>query len=184
MSRDIHSSTVSALASDSLRMATLVEFDFYSPIRITDWGFSLSALNLTWNASAEFIGVSEITETAELRVNSATITLSGVDQSYISVFLNNQYHGVQAKVWKVVLDSAANVIGDPILAFDGNIDGFSLDESDDQSTVEISVASHWANFEMTSGRKTNHNSQQLYFPGDLGFEFAPDTVEDIKWGRT
>ena len=33
------------------------------------------------------------------------------------------------------------------------------------------------------GRKTNTNSQQLYFAGDLGFDYASQTVQDIKWGR-
>jgi hypothetical protein len=75
------------------------------------------------------------------------------------------------------------VIGDPILIFDGRISDFGIDDSDDSSIVEIVVSSHWANFDAINGRRTNHNSQQLHFSGDLGFEFASDTIQDIKWGR-
>ena len=52
------------------------------------------------------------------------------------------------------------------------------------SNVSLSVASHWSDFKKKSGRRTNHNGQQLHFAGDKGFEFAANTVKDIKWGRS
>lgn len=183
MTRTIDSATVTALASDSIRMATLVQFDFDTVIRLTDWGHDLTALSETWIASGHLLGASDALETSEPRVNQMTIQLSGVEQTYISIFLNNAYHGVRARVWKAVLDTDSSVIGAPILTFDGPIDSFGIDDSDDKSTLQVAVASHWSNFDAVSGRKTNHNSQQLYFPGDMGFEYSADTVKDIKWGR-
>lgn len=183
MTRAIDSATVTALASDSLKMATLLQFDFSSVIRLTDWGRDITALTETWDSSPHYLSVTEAVETAELRINSLTIDLSGVEQTYISIFLNNDYHGVRVRRYKVVLDSADDVIGEPILIFDGVIDSFGIDDTQETSVIQIVAASHWANFDMISGRKTNHNSQQIHFAGDLGFEFAADTVQDIKWGR-
>ena len=31
------------------------------------------------------------------------------------------------------------------------------------------------------GRKTNNGSQQRFFTGDVGFEFAALTLDDLKW---
>lgn len=183
MSRTINASTITALASDSLRIATLVQFDFDTVIRITDWNRDVSAMSQTWDSSAHLLGISESVETSELRISSLSIQLSGVEQTYISLFLNNDYHDIRARVWKAVLDSSEAVIGAPILIFDGRISDFGIDDNDDSSIVEIVASSHWANFDAINGRRTNHNSQQLYFSGDLGFEFASDTIQDIKWGR-
>jgi len=49
--------------------------------------------------------------------------------------------------------------------------------------LTVEIASHWKDFEKENGRRTNHNTQQLYFDGDLGFEFAAKTIKDLKWGR-
>lgn len=183
MTRTVHASTLAALASDSLRLATLYQFDFSSVIRLTDWGRSLTAMSESWASSSHVLSASDARESSEPKVNSMTIELSAVEQTYISIFLNNPYHGVRVRVWKAALDSADAVIGDPILTFDGRIESFETDDTDDSSVISVTVSSHWSNFEMINGRKTNHNSQQIHFPGDMGFEFAADTVKDIKWGR-
>lgn len=183
MSRTIDAATLAELSSDGLRLAKLVQMDFTSVIRLTDYGRDVTALSQTWSASDHFLGISEAVETSELRINSLTIQLAGAEQTYISQFLNNDYHDIRTRVWFAFLDSSDAVIGDPILTFDGRISDFILAESEERVTIEISVASHWANFEATNGRRTNHNSQQLHFAGDDGFEYAADTVDDIKWGR-
>ena len=42
---------------------------------------------------------------------------------------------------------------------------------------------NWGDFEKVSGRRTNTNSQKLFFSSDKGFEFSGSSVKDIKWGR-
>ena len=90
----------------------------------------------------------------------------------------------EAEVYKGFLDSNEAVIADPFLLFKGRIESFSIDESLNQSNANIVVASHWSDFSKIEGRKTNTVSQQLHFINDLGFEFASQTVQDIKWGRS
>lgn len=188
MSRTIDAATVTALAADSFRLANLLQMDFTIPspqniVRLTDWGHDLTALSATWDSSPHFMGVTTATESGELRVSSVTVRLSGVEQTFVSLFLNNQYHDVRLRQYKAVLDSSAAVVGAPILVFDGRISDFGMGDSESDVVIEVVAASHWANFDAIAGRRTNHNSQQLFFSGDLGFEFAADTVEEIKWGR-
>ena len=47
MTRLINSATLAALESDSFNIATLVQIDFSSVLRITDWGRSVTALSNT-----------------------------------------------------------------------------------------------------------------------------------------
>ena len=97
--------------------------------------------------------------------------------------MSQTYIDRQVTVQRVLLGNDYSIIGDPILIYDGRIQSFSITDNSDTSTVSIMASSHWADFEKKAGRRTNHNSQQIYFPGDLGFEFAPNTVRDLKWGR-
>ena len=183
MTRLINSATLAALESDSFNIATLVQIDFSSAIRITDWARSVTALSNTWNSSANFIGVGDVTESQELRVNDLTLTLSGVDQTYVAIFLSNNYIDVPINVYRVILDNADAVVGAPILIFDGILTGYAIEDTEEESKVTVQMASHWKDFEKENGRRTNHNSQQLYFAGDEGFEFAPKSIKDLKWGR-
>lgn len=183
MTRLINSATLAALETDSFNIATLVQIDFASTIRITDWARSITALSNTWYSSANFIGVGNVTESQELRVNDLTLTLSGVDQTYVAIFLANNYIDVPINVYRVILDNADAVVGAPILIFDGILTGYAIEDTEEESKVTVQMASHWKDFEKENGRRTNHNSQQLYFAGDEGFEFAPKSIKDLKWGR-
>lgn len=183
MSRDIDSATIAALNSDNLNLANLIQMDFDTPIKITDWGRNVSALSTTFNTSSDIIEIDQVNESSELQVNSLNLTFSGVSQTYVSLFFNNDYIDVRVRIWKAVLDNSDSVIGAPILIFDGRIVGYSIVDDEGTSTVDVEVASHWKDFRLTNGRKTNHNTQQLYFAGDLGFEFASETSKDIKWGK-
>ena len=183
MTRLINSATLAALETDSFNIATLVQIDFSSAIRITDWARSVTALSNTWNSSGNFIGVGDITESQELRVNDLTLTLSGVDQTYVAIFLSNNYIDVPIEVYRAILDDADAVVGAPILIFDGILTGYAIEDTEEGSKVTVQMASHWKDFEKENGRRTNHNSQQLYFAGDDGFEFAPKSIKDLKWGR-
>ena len=183
MTRSINASTAAALATDSFNLATLVQINFTSVVRLTDWGRSVTALSNTWTSSAHFIGIGDITETSELRVNDLSLTLSGVEQTFVSIFLSNNYIDVPIAVYRAVFDNTDTIIGAPILVFDGVVTGFDITDTEDDSKITVKMASHWKDFEKENGRRTNHNSQQLFFAGDQGFEFAPKSIKDLKWGR-
>lgn len=183
MSREIDSATITALNSDNLNLANLVQMDFGTPIKVTDWARNVSALSTTFDSSSDLLEIDQFNESSELQVNSSTLTFSGVSQTFVALFFNNDYIDVRTRIWKAVLDNSDVVIGSPILVFDGRITGYSILDSDTTSTVEVEIASHWKDFDLHNGRKTNHNTQQLYFPGDKGFEFAADTSKDLKWGK-
>lgn len=184
MSREIDSATITALNSDNLNLANLVQMDFPTPIKLTDWARDVVALSTTFDSSSDLLEIDQFTESSEVQVNASTISLSGVSQTFVSLFLTNDYIDVRTRIWKAVLDNSDSVIGAPILVFDGRITNYSIVDSDTTSTVDVEVSSHWKDFDLHNGRKTNHNTQQLYFSGDRGFEFAAETSKDLKWGKS
>ena len=67
--------------------------------------------------------------------------------------------------------------------FYGSIDEYKISDTTETANLILTVTSHWANFSKTSGRTTSDNSQQRFFNGDKGMEFAALTLQDIRWGR-
>jgi len=180
--------------------------------------------NVVWNghtylALGHFLGFTDIEETADVQVNSLTLSLSGVDQAWISAFLSYFYIDRPVKIYKAFLadlyvnpwrlnDESDNgldteagedlvweedeepyanmaIISDPVLIFEGRMDEPGIEENpeDGSCVVTVSATNIWVDFERKAGRHTNHEEQQIFFPGDLGFQYASEIVKDITWGR-
>jgi hypothetical protein len=139
----------------------------------------------TYLALGHFLGFTDIEETADIQVNSLTLSLSGVDQAWISAFLSYYYIDRPVKIYKAFLDGSMAVISAPILIFEGRMDepGIEEDPEDGSCIVTVSATNCWVDFERRAGRHINHEEQQIFFPGDLGFQYASEIVKDIAWGR-
>ena len=89
----------------------------------------------------------------------------------------------QVKIHLGLLDSNNSLIDGTYLLFDGRIKEFNIDENTNQSIINLTCASNFADFDLTLGRSTNETSQQRFFSGDRGFQYAGVTVREIRWGR-
>ena len=187
MTRSLTTAIKNELATNNITPVHLITINFSTPVNITDCSFSLtssiSGSSVTYNASDFIMGMSNFTEETDITKTSLTISLSGADQTFISTVLNENVINDSVTIYRGFLDNTNSLIADPFLLYDGQIDSFSISESETSSTVSLAVVSHWADFEKTSGRKTNNNSQQRFFNSDVGMDFSSETVQDIKWGR-
>ena len=133
-----------------------------------------------------FLGFSDIEETAEVIVSTMTLSLSGIDKIWIANVLGKNYINRIVKVHIAFLDVDDNtLVIDPVLIFEGQMDSPTINENPDAgtSTVSISATNSWVDFSRKTGRHANNEEQQMLFPGDKGFEFASQNIDDLVWGR-
>jgi hypothetical protein len=183
MTRAIDSSTITALQSDAFDMAHLIQLDFSTVLRLTEWGRNISALSSTFVSSPHIVGIGDSSESTDIRANSIDLVMSGVEQTFIAIFLNNNYMDVRARIWKAVLGAGDSIVGAPFLVFDGRISGYNIRDDSGSSEISIEMSSHWKDFELSKGRRTNRNSQQFFFPSDKGMDFSGVIVRNLKWGK-
>tara|TARA_R110000796_G_scaffold61478_2_gene142336 strand:- start:479 stop:1033 length:555 start_codon:yes stop_codon:yes gene_type:complete len=183
MTRSIDAATITALQSDAIRLCHLIQIDFPTVTKITDNYHAVEFEGDDFEPVGHLLKIGQPQETQELRVGTVKLTLSGVDQAYISIFLSQTYINRRVRIWKAVLDDAGQIIGDAIITFDGQVTGYGIQDGEQTSTIDLSCASHWADFERKAGRLTNINSQQYFFPADTGFRYAANSMKDIKWGK-
>lgn len=184
MPRNITQALVNAFAADDVKLADLVEFQFPSPgqtVRFNSTQIPLDWEAKNWPANAHLERLGDISESVDLRIGTTTITLGGADQSYIAIFLSQNYIGTPVRYLRGALDDNYQLIG-TIEAFVGTVSGCRMEEDETLSNVHAQCSSHWANFDYVNGRLTNDTDQQAIYPGDFGFEFAPKTVDQVPWG--
>lgn len=155
--------------------ATTYATDAY---RSVDWNGN------TYPALGHFLDYSGVEEAGDLSITQASVRLSGVDQTLIAAILAYEYIDRRLVIRKAFLTSAEVVMVDPLPIFDGRVDSPSIEEDPESGicSVTIAASSHWIDFERTPGRHTNHEEQQIWFPGDLGFEYVSLKSAQVIWG--
>ena len=187
MTRSLTSPVKTELGASEIRPVHLITISFGTPVNITDCSFdltsSISGSSVTYSASKFIMGITDFTEETDISKQSFDLTLSGADQTFISVCLNENIVNDGVVVYRGFLNDSNALIADPFLLYKGTIDTFGISESGTGSSVTLRIVSHWADFEKMNGRKTNNISQQRFFSTDVGMDFSSETVLDIKWGR-
>ena len=184
MARGLTTAVNNELATDSLNPITLVYLGVSTGSRYTDHYKDVTYDGNNYTASSVFLEASAVSESSEVEITNIQLTFSGADQTIISLFLNNNYMNKDVEVYKGFLNDSQGLISDPFTLFKGKIESFSVDEEIQKSTVNITATSHWSDFERVQGRRTNTNSQQIHFAGDLGFDYASQAIAELRWGRS
>lgn len=192
MTRGVASATATELATKNFNIVNLLEFQ---GIGGTDTHLTDAPVDISYNdgggadtylSTRGMLGVSDITEENEIKIETVDISLSGVSTENVKLFLDYDYIDRRVLIRRAVIDDNYAIIGTPILVFDGRLDQPRLQEDFDSGSAILSVTatSHWMDFEAAEGRHTNDTEQQILFSGDNFFANASDTQKDVKWGRS
>lgn len=187
MTRGVASATATELAKKSFNIINLVEFQNIGGTNtyLTDAPVDMSYNSQQYLSTRGMMGIGDITEEEDIKIESVDITLSGVDSENVKLFLDYDYIDRRVLVHRTVIDDKFGIVGTPILVFDGRLDQPRLTEDWEgrKATLAVSATSHWADFESQAGRHTNSTEQKLLYSGDTFFDKATDTQKDIKWGK-
>ncbi len=140
----------------------------------------------TYTPTGSFLAFSDIVETNEANIETISISLSGVDTTYVNLFLEGGYLDRTVQIYKAFLDSNDALVSDPLLIFDGRLNNPVIKEDVDAgtSTIAVQASSLFVDFDRINTRFTNNESQQSFFAGDTGFRFSSVVVKELNWGMT
>ena len=133
--------------------------------------FSKAGQNTIYNSSSFLLNIGNISESAKLTVGSVDLQLSGVNQTLLSDFLNNGHLNKKITIYRAFINASTNALIEKVSIFSGRIDGMDISDNDKTSIVNLTASNHWSDLNRRAGRRTTSESQQQFFPNDLGFDF-------------
>lgn len=185
MSRDLTTALRDQITAAALQPIFLFEAIFDSgDVRLWTGYGTIRWNGEDWAGAGSLIGLSELTESQELRAIGASVTLSGIPADLLAIALAEDYQGRPARIYAGAL-AAGRVVADPYLIFGGICDVMEIDDAGEFAAIKLSAESRLIDLERPRERRYEHEDQQLDFTGDLGLEYVSDIQDKpLIWGHT
>ena len=206
MSRDLNPDTIQSISENVVYPFFAVELQFDGNIvrMWTGQGTLVLADNSEWVGLGQLLSISAIEETSEMSVKGASISLSGIPSTLLSLALSEPYQGRIAKIYfgtfqqgsilqessyYILLQDGSRINLEDMSAnlnelFSGYMDQMNIEESGDTATIEMMVENKLIDLERARVARFTSGYQKSVYPGDLGMDFIEDLQDKkISWGR-
>ena len=142
-----------------------------------------SAAGIAWLGVGGLGGVTNPTETEALRPTSLTLTLSGVDSTYITEALTAGNYGDTVTIYEGYRNDDGTLKDDPWIVWKGFYEFGSIVQ-DESSTVQITLQHDLAVLEEINGGRYTDEDQQKRFSGDDAFKYISNMATiQLEWGN-
>lgn len=180
MSRTIPAAIVTALAQKNVQPFYAVEMLFDSvPLRLWTGHGDRVVDGEVYTGTGALLVIDGLEEVSDLIATSATLRLSGISSSVISLALAEPYQGRRCRIMFGVID-----VADHVEVFAGVMDTMSIQDSAGICTIDLRIESKLVTLKRPRVRRYTHESQQVRHPGDTFFSYVTGLQDkDVVWGR-
>jgi len=134
----------------------------------------------TYIGAGSFLNISSVEETTEIEAKGATLTLSGIPSSILSLALDEPFQGRLCKIYFGVTSSPS----DYVEIFAGELDQMNIVEEVATCTVSVTAENVLIKLERPTVRRFTDQDQKSRYPSDRGLEFIASLQDkEIFWGR-
>lgn len=173
MSRDISATNLTEINSDHLHEVVLVKMAFDTPAYAHSGIGTISYDGNDYLGVGDFGSISNVSESEDLRPNSATLTLSGVDAALITESLDSGNYGDVVTLYIGYRQDDGTLVDDPWVFASAKLEFMSVQQGDENS-VSITIQSDLAVLDQSDGSRFSDEDQERRFTGDRGFAFVSE----------
>lgn len=183
--RNLSAGMLAALSAPVVRPALLYEGEFEGgQLRLFTGTGQIEWDGKTWFGGGEFLSITSIEETREMRAIGFTVGISGLKASNLSVALQSMRQGKPGRLWLACFDAAGALVADPYQLRRGRFDVAPIRRSGGDLTIEARYEDRRIDIEKPRERRYTHEDQQIDHAGDTGFRFVPNLQDaEFIWGH-
>lgn len=137
----------------------------------------------TYSGTGRLLDISQIEETSELAARGATVQLTGVDSSLLSLAIQTPYQGRVCNIYFGI--ASGTTYSNLTQIFSGYMDEMNISEGPETATIELKVENRLIDLERQRIRRYSSEYQKSQYPGDKGFDFVEAIQgKPVLWGRS
>jgi hypothetical protein len=182
LSRDITTPVLNALDDDVIYPFFAVDLMFTSGALYVWTGYGdLTISGKTYLGAGQLINISSVSETTEMEAKGATLTMSGIPASFLSLALQEPYQGRECRIYFGMTSNPS----DYVEIFSGELDQMNIEEQAETAMISVTAENVLIKLERPVVRRFTSEDQKSRFPQDRGLEFVASLQDkEIFWGRT
>jgi hypothetical protein len=179
--RDLHPDAAAEIVKPLVRPVLFFEGHFVEGVLPLWSGRGIYQWNgRDWTGAGGFLGISDITETVDLRSNDIRIELSGVDNpDIIRIARRNARKGYKALFWFGMLKEDRTIVLNPELVYEGKLDVPTITADGGECRISISYVSEMSELKKPRALYMTHEQQQVRKPGDVFFQYTALLVNQV-----
>lgn len=183
MARDLTAGMQAEVVAPLLRPVVFLEGQFASgTLRLWTGVGQIDWNGFTWTGGGNLLGISEITETPDVRAVGITVSLSGMPAAVLSAVLGQARQGLPLTIYVGAMDAAGAVIATPYRSYQGRLDVPSIEDAGEKGIVAIAYESRLIDLERPRARRWTHEDAQIDTPGERGFEYISGLANrEVYW---
>lgn len=206
MSRDLTTEFVNELQQGTVYPFFAVDLNFQSgPLYFWTGYNNLVIEGRTYLGVGNLVTISSVEETTEIEAKGASITMSGIPSSFLSLALSEPYQGRECKIYfglwindkPITTESDETITTENLLQlgtgsrasylaeiFSGELDQMNISEQGNTSSISVTAENVLIKLERPVVRRFTNEDQKSRFPTDKGLEFVAGLQDkEIFWGR-
>lgn len=181
MSRGISSTNLAEINTAHLHEVVLVKLAFDTPVYVHSGIGTISYAGNDYTGVGDFGGVTNAKESESLGPQPLTLTLSGVDSTYISEGLDSGNYGDVVTMYVGYRQDDGALVDDPQLVWQGSYEHASISLGDENG-VSITCQHDLAVLGRKHGGRYTDEDQQSRFAGDTGFKSVANVIQQkLNW---
>lgn len=181
------SANQTAATQPHAEIVTFVDLDFPSGhLRAHTRTGTITWGGYDWTGVGKLGSVDAVKEDSELRPNTITLTLSGVDTALVSAAMTEAYHGRAVRIYQGLLDLTTFALAaTPETVFTGIMDVITVSLGQNTGTLTVQCESELARWDRPKLLMYTHESQQLLYAGDKFFDMVTEIQQrSLDWAPT
>lgn len=182
--REISNQVLEELLSTNLIIVGLVDlfFDTYTS-RFCTTPHNLVVYGNTYIGLGNLGTIEAIQEDTEIKSTGLSISVSGVNEAFIQLSLDQNYQGRRALLQLALLNDYYVIIDTPVTIFSGRMDYMNISLGK-ESIISLILESRLADWERTKVSRYNGADHKQDYPNDLSFDFVEQMIEkQLPWGN-
>jgi hypothetical protein len=187
MPRNLTTEMVTALTATILYPAVFVNLTFSTgPVYVWSGAGSVSWNSSTWLGLGSLLGLSTPEDSSNVEAKGISVTISGLDSSYMAGALREIQLGLPAIIYLGFYTSlGGTLINTPAICWSGRMDQPTFSISGSEATITFNCENRLLDMNIDVSRHYTNEDQQMSYPGDLCFMFVDGLQEkNLLWGQT
>ena len=183
MARNLTAGMQAEVVATVLRPVVFLEGEFASgTLRLWTGVGQIDWNGQTWTGGGTLLGISEITETADVRAVGISVSLSSMPASVISLVIGQARQGLPLTIYFGAMDAAGAVTATPYRSYQGRLDVPTIEDAGETGIVAIAYESRLIDLERPRARRWTHEDAQIDTPGERGFEYLSGLANrEVYW---